>query len=288
MRNASTIQFRSEYGFSSPSFTVDQNGNITAKSITLTESGDTEGQVADFIVTSPSAAGFLIEGYVGTNPSLELARGRTYTFSLNLTTVDEFYIETPDGTDYNIGLTHSSGVTGSEAQGLGSGTLQFSVPNNAPDNLRYSNGSSIFGTITVVDPVGLFSTVDITATENATSSSTGALTVYGGVGIEKSLYVGELINTHDIESSTSLNIVAANEIRLIVDDSSVIGTVNSSGFSIPIIDSSINNTVIGNTVPAAGTFSTAQVTNSPTTSNDVTNKNYVDTQVTALAIALGL
>lgn len=285
MRNANSIPFRSEYGFSSPSFTVDSDGNIIANSITLSQ-GDDVSSVVDFEVTFSGSA-FLIDGYIGNNPTIELARGRTYRFSLSTSSIG-FYIENLDGSEYNNGLIHSSGDRGTDAQGKTTGVLQFSIPTNAPDNLRYSDSSSIFGLINVVDPIGTFSSVNVNSLTNSTNPITGALKVAGGVGVEKSLYVGELINTHDIESDSSLNIVAANEIKLIISDSSVIGTVDTSGLSIPITNSTINNTVIGNTVPAAGTFTTAQVSNSPTTSNDVTNKNYVDTQVTALAIAFGL
>lgn len=286
MRNANTIPFRSEYGFSSPSFTVDTDGNIVANSITLTTAADGSTSVVDFEVTW-SGSGFLIDGYVGVNPSIELARNRTYRFSLDTASIG-FYIETIDGSDYNTGLIHSDGDRGEDAQGKVTGILQFTVPTNAPDILKYSDGSAVIGLINVIDPIGTFSTVSVNSLTNSTNPITGALKVAGGVGIEKSLYVGELINTHDIESDSSLNIVAANEIKLVISDSSVIGTVDTSGLSIPITNSTINNTVIGNTTPAAGTFTTAQVNNSPTNSTDVTNKNYVDTQVTALAIAFGL
>lgn len=286
MRNASSIPFRSEYGFSSPAFTVDADGNIIANSITLSQSETGDTSVVDFEVTYSGSA-FLIDGYIGNNPGIELARGRTYVFSLSTSAIG-FYITNADGSYYNTGLIHSSGDRGEDAQGKSTGTLQFTVPTNAPDFLRYSDSSSVFGIITVVDPIGTFSTASINSLTNSTNPITGALKVAGGVGIEKSLYVGELINAHDIESDSSLNIVAANEIKLIISDSSVIGTVDASGLSIPITGSSINNTVIGNTTPAAGTFTTAQVSNSPTDSTDVTNKNYVDTQVTALAIAFGL
>lgn len=285
MRNAISIPFRSEYGFSSPSFTVDIDGNIVARSITLSQLVDVNS-VADFEV-SYSGSAFLINGYIGNNPSIELFRGRTYRFSLNTSSIG-FYIEDVSGEEYNTGLIHSSGDREEDAQGKTTGVLQFTVPSTAPDFLQYSDGSSVIGSISVIDPIGTFSTVSVNSLTNSTNSITGALTVAGGVGIEKSLYVGELINTHDIESDSSLNIVAANEIKLIISDSSVIGTVDTSGLSIPIINSSINNTTIGNTVPAAGIFTTAQVSVPPTTSNDVTNKNYVDTQVTALAIAFGL
>lgn len=285
MKNANSIPFRSEYGFSSPSFTVDTDGNIVATSITLSQS-DEINSVVDFEVTFSSSA-FRIDGYIDPNPAIELARGRSYRFSLE-TDLIGFYIENIDGSSFNTGLIHSSGDRGVDAQGKTTGILQFTVPTNAPDTLRYSDSSAIFGLINIVDPIGTFSTINVNSLTNSTNPITGALKVAGGVGIEKSLYVGELINAHDIESDSSLNIVAANEIKLIISDSSVIGTVDTSGLSIPITNSTINNTVIGNTVPAAGTFTTAQVSNSPTTSNDVTNKNYVDTQVTALAIAFGL
>jgi hypothetical protein len=286
MKNANIIPFRSEYGFSSPSFTVDADGNIVATSIILSEPTDGGTSVVDFEVTW-SGSGFLIDGYVGVNPSIELARNRTYRFSLDTNSIG-FYIENIDGDEFNTGLIHSDGDRGEDAQGKVTGILQFTVPTNAPNVLKYSDGSSVFGLIDIIDPIGTFSSVSVNSLTNSTNSITGALKVAGGVGIEKSLYVGELINTHDIESDSSLNIVAANEIKLIISDSSVIGTVDTSGLSIPITNSTINNTVIGNVTPTTGVFTTAQVNTTPTNSTDVTNKNYVDTQVTALAIAFGL
>ena len=43
--------FKSEYGFDSPSFTVDELGNITARSITLEVVSDDDAFVTDFAVT---------------------------------------------------------------------------------------------------------------------------------------------------------------------------------------------------------------------------------------------
>ena len=50
----------------------------------------------------------------------------------------------------------------------------------------------------------------------------------------------------------------------------------------------IENTIIGETLPTTANFISATIVNQPTTNNSATNKNYVDTTATALAITFGL
>jgi hypothetical protein len=49
----------------------------------------------------------------------------------------------------------------------------------------------------------------------------------------------------------------------------------------------INGVIIGATTPAAGTFTTISTTTNPVNGTDLTNKNYVDANAIAFAIALG-
>jgi hypothetical protein len=51
--------------------------------------------------------------------------------------------------------------------------------------------------------------------------------------------------------------------------------------------STIDNVDIGSTTPGAGSFTSLSVSELPTTLSGVTNKQYVDSKITALAIALG-
>lgn len=301
MQRSTKVPFESAYGFLSPGFRVDSEGNIVARSISTSQDTDTVSGVFDFIITDDEA-NFFIENYTGPNPNLSLNRGTTYTFRLNLTGF-AFFIKRADGVTNQIaGLVHSSNDTGVDAQGKVDGVLSFTVPLNADDTLFYSNldGSAI-GTITVLDPEGLFSTVEITGQVQSTSIDTGSLIVDGGIGIKNDLWVGGDINIAGVgisklDSATNLTMNSSNKIILQIKDIKL-GEINNQGLSIPInnsniSNSNINSTVIGAITPAAGTFTTgaftsATVVNNPSTPNEVTNKSYVDLTSAAFAIALG-
>jgi len=55
----------------------------------------------------------------------------------------------------------------------------------------------------------------------------------------------------------------------------------------PTTTGSINNVAIGSTVPATGKFTNITLTQEATASNQVITKNYVDSRISAYAIALG-
>lgn len=300
MKRATKSAFDSEYGFTSPGFAVDREGNLTATSFNIAQS-DTVSGVFDFIITDDQA-NFFIENQSGNNPAITLARGRTYSFRLDLTAF-AFFIKRADGvTNQNAGLNHSSGDAGADAQGKSDGVLSFTVPLTAEDTLFYTNEQgSVSGTISVVDPIGLFSTVEITENTASTSASTGSLIVAGGVGISQDLYIGGSLNVAGvgisrIESSTNLELNAGNKIVLQIENTKI-GEITAQGLELPINNSSINNssitsssinsTSIGSVAPSSAVFTTARVSSQPLEQNDVTTKSYVDTNITALAIALG-
>lgn len=300
MKRATKSAFDSEYGFTSPGFAVDREGNLTATSFNIVQSDAVSG-VFDFIITDDQA-NFFIENQSGDNPAITLARGRTYTFRLDLTAF-VFFIKRADGiTNQNTGLNHSSGDAGADAQGKSDGVLSFTVPLTAEDTLFYTNEQgSVSGTISVVDPIGLFSTVEITENTASTSASTGSLVVAGGVGISQDLYIGGSLNVAGVgiprlESLTNLELNAGNKIVLQIENTKI-GEITAQGLELPINNSSINNssitsssinsTSIGNVTPSSAVFTTARVSSPPLEQNDVTTKSYVDTNITALAIALG-
>jgi len=298
MKRSTKTPFESAYGFLSPGFRVDSEGNIVARSISTVQDTDTGtvSGVFDFIV-SDDEANFFIENLSGENPSITINRGSTYTFRLNLTGFT-FFIKRANGvTNQTGGLAHSSGDTGVDAQGKSDGFLSFTVPLNTDDTLFYSNldGSAI-GTITVLDPVGLFSRVDITGKTQSTGIDSGTLVVDGGAGIANDLWIGGELNVagtgiSKLESTTNLNINAGNKIVLQINDIKI-GEINNSGLSIPInnsniTNSNINSTVIGAITPAEATFSSAIVIDDPIEPNEVTKKSYVDLTSAAFAIALG-
>tara|TARA_B110000503_G_scaffold12801_1_gene17439 strand:+ start:26437 stop:27390 length:954 start_codon:yes stop_codon:yes gene_type:complete len=310
--------FKSQYGFNSPNFSVDANGNITATSITVSNVvEDVISSAADFKFTEQGAA-FRFVQTPGSNPGITLKRNKTYQIELTLTNLSySIYSQiTPTLTLYSSGLRHTDGTAGANSQAKTSGILYIDVGLTAPNTLYYGNSDgTIFGTITVEDPEGLFSTVDINGITQSTSPTTGAVTIAGGVGIEKNLNVGENlsilgaatiigaltttelnvngIGIPKLESPSNLELIAGNKIIFKVEDV-VIGTMTSSGFenvtlkSSTINTSSIDNSIIGATTPATATFSSAIVNAVTATSNSVTNKNYVDSTATALAVAFGI
>lgn len=284
--------FESKYGFKAPGFLVDQNGNITANSISLTVDAEDPTTPADFTVNENS--GNFSFNLLGINPTITLSRTERYIFTLNLSTTGFSIYGSNQSALYNNGLSHSDGSAAANAQGKLSGRLSFLVPIDAPNILYYGNDDqTIFGQINVIDPSGSFNTVTINSTNDAINTATGSLIVKGGVGIGKSLHVADIVvspevRTEQIETLSNLNIKFENEITFTGGDSSVVGKITSAGSNLPINNTTINNTVIGNQTPVSATFTSVVVTAAITETNSVTTKSYVDNTATALAIAFGL
>ena len=100
----------------------------------------------NFNVTAPNAQVYTIDG--SNNPTLELLRGFTYTFTVNVASSHPFWIKTSQTT--GTGNAYTGGITNN---GITSGVLTFSVPYNAPGTLYYicQNHSAMVGTITISD-----------------------------------------------------------------------------------------------------------------------------------------
>ena len=280
--------FRSTNGFKSPSFTVDELGNITARSITLEVSNDTE-VAADNTITEVGG-NFRLDGGSTNNEGITLYRTTQKTIDLTLSTLTLSIFSNVTGTPtlYNDGLRHSDGTVGSAAQGKNSGRLFISLSSTAPNTLYYGNSNgTIYGIITVLDPQGLFNDINVTGTTNSTSTTTGAIKVAGGMGIGLNTTIGGNLSVASIISASGgitgdLNgSVYADDSTLIVD--SVAGHVAG-----PINNSTINNTTIGATTPSTAAFTSATVSGAITGTTAVPNKKYVDETSTAFAIAFGV
>jgi hypothetical protein len=104
-------------------------------------------------VTNSGSGAYLISG--ASNPTLTLYRGVTYYFSISASG-HPFYIQTVSGA-YSSGNTYTSGVTGGGTQ---VGTLTFTVPLDAPNNLYYvcQNHSAMNGAFLIEN---LISTINI-------------------------------------------------------------------------------------------------------------------------------
>lgn len=294
MKKATGTALESDFGFKSPSFSVDALGNIIANSITTTEpigstAGGTGG-ITNFSV-SELAGSFRFTGYDTPSPTIELERGKTYSFELDLTELTFYVFLSNEVTQYT-NIIDSDGNTGVAAQGRKTGIVQITIPSDTPDTLVYANlDKSVKGTFSIINPTGVFGGVSVSNLTNATGLGTGALNVNGGASINKDLYIGGNIfmeGTGDVSfaSSTNLTLGSNNKILFTIDNT-IIGEINEDGFKTPLVNTTIDNTVIGNTTPASATFTTADVNSTPTTVNSVTNKKYVDQQDIALSIALG-
>ena len=123
--------FETDYGYKSPGFSVDTEGNVIVRTITNTYTPPVIPPAPDFNVNETVGSfSFLKEGDAveGTNPIIELERGATYNFVLNLNSLG-FNIFSADVNDpavpgefYNIGISHQNVVSGLN---LTSTTLTF-------------------------------------------------------------------------------------------------------------------------------------------------------------------
>lgn len=122
------------------------------------------------------------------------------------------------------------------------------------------------------DDVGTIDNVDIGSITPGTGTFTEITAV--SLGVPK------------FESNTNLVLSAGNMIVLQLEGS-IRGRISASGIDMPVIDTTINNTIIGGTTPAAGTFTEVNITNDPTTPTEATTKGYVDRRIAAFSIAFG-
>ena len=102
-----------------------------------------------FSITNSGSSGYIFNPSIlgiSTNPTLTLARGFTYFFNVNAPG-HPFWIKTVAET----GITTTSYNTGTENNGVQTGTLVFTVPNDAPETLYYicQNHSPMQGTINI-------------------------------------------------------------------------------------------------------------------------------------------
>lgn len=122
-------------------------------SITLVRGGNYKFNVAqnnqetiNFRVTNNANSAYVIN--YQPNPTLTLVRGNTYVFTLSLTGIYPFYIKTIASLG-NVNL-YSTGVTNN---GATTGTVTFTVPQDAPDTLYYacSTEFNLRGEINIID-----------------------------------------------------------------------------------------------------------------------------------------
>lgn len=290
--------FRSKFGFESEGFIVDDEGNISAKSISLIDEEPVEEEIDTDLPADRKfqevAGNFRISGNATNNPEFTVFRTKTTTIDLELSTLTfNIYSDAGFTTLYNTGLSHSDGDSGENAQGKNAGRLAWVIPLSAPDTLYYANvNGTVSGIITIENAPSAFSEVDITGSTISTDTESGALTVVGGVGIQGDLNLGGNLNIQgigipELSSGTNLDISAGNKIVIRINDI-LLGNIDSTGSSVPVSNTTINNTTIGDTTPTTAAFTSATVSTEPTVQTGIANKIYVDKTATALAIAFGL
>ena len=305
-------QFESEFGFKSPGFTVDKLGNITATSINAAGAGGGGGSAAgDYTVTEVNGQFRLTSDSVivgsGDNPTISVQRGQEYTFTLNLSGAPiTFNILDATGlVRYNTGIQHQADngtiSDGAAAQGYTTGKLVFTIPSDAPDTLYYCNSTgSVKGTITVNNAVAVDATfANLTATGTTSLQTTTATeltingngTVTGDLAVQGKLTGDSLsvngLGVAEFNAGTNIVLRAGNKIDFIINDV-ILGTLDSAGSNVAVVNTTLDNTTIGATTASTGAFTSGTVASQPTTANGISNKKYVDNTSTALAIALGV
>lgn len=300
MKKAVDKSFVSDFGFESPNFSVDKQGNITANSVNLTsQDTQTEQEVYDFTVTD-NGANFIFLSQSDTTPTLNLEKGKEYSFDLKLVNFTWNLKRQDQETDYIEQITHSSGETGSSALNKGDGIFRIEIPADYDESTIFYTDfdQNVFGTINVVDPIGVFSTVEVTDSRTAETLSSAPAIIAGGLSVSKNIIVGDnisvigAVSTDSISSNNILTVDSQNRIDVNIAGN-LVGDIDSQGSSIPVkntnIDNTnINNSAIGQTLPNVAAFTTATVNDVEDNDKSITNKKYVDTRDIVFSIAFGL
>lgn len=289
--------FEAQYGFKSPGFSVDDEGNVTLRSVTYTVTEEEVDLAGDFLVRQAGNA-FTIDGYyqaesdteLQPNPTVELTRGSTYVFNLQLREVNQagqtlgnfsfniFTFNNGIWTLYNEGITHTSldGTTtkeGSEAQGQFEGKITFAVPDNAPAALAFGNSDGTpLSLMNANDPtvtgIGTFSR--ITSVGNVTAVGENAIVTLSPTGSSGTVNIqpdnGGTLSNLDVEANI---LTAADAVTLSPANASVTLAPSGSGGIVVINPGTtglIDNVDIGTITP--GIVSTDDLRSSGGTINN--------------------
>jgi hypothetical protein len=308
-----------EFGFKSPFFSVDEQGNVTLRSITyIVPPEETVNLTPDYNVNETNGA-FYITQLSQENPTIDLIRGNTYVFQLNLSTIS--FNLFADGVFYTSGVSYTTdGVDflyDVATQNKTTGFIIFEVPANAPDTIIVGNlTQSVTFTLAITNPVytgnGNFNNLTTTGNVNLIGDGSditiaptgnGTLIISPPSGSVSNMNIAaKTLSASDTVTLTpvSRNITIAPLLsgKLIID-SGTKGSINNMdiGTSVPAAGTfsnvsatsgTLNNVVIGNIVPTSGNFTSLSIQDSPVNTTDVANKQYVDSSALTFAIAFGL
>ena len=317
--------FEAQHGFKSNGFLVDDQGNVTLRSVTYTVTEEATDVSGDYVVRD-AGGNFTFDGEfeadgvtLKLNPGVTLTRGSAYVFNLILRSTNQagqtlgnnsFNIFQSDGagyTTYDTGMSHLSTdqttkKTESEAQGQFSGKVTFTVPTNAPETLYYGDAdNNPIGILTIIDPtitgVGSFSS--ILTTGNITAQGENAVITLSPTGSSGTVIInpsnGGTISNVDVNAQrlTTLDNVTLNgenaDIRIVPTGSA--GTVLIN----PTAGGTIDNMNIGATTPgtvsstnliaSAGTLNNTVIGNTKPTKAEFTTAKVQQSPTTQTAIA---
>jgi hypothetical protein len=140
--------------FSTPDAIVASSSDVVSTLRSGTSMNRLLGAERTYNVTNSGESYYNLDGYE--QPEISLVRGKTYTFDVDASG-HPFHISTdPNGGDFSGIYTDGVSVTnpsGANPNATETGTLMFTVSNNAPDTLYYQCGShnGMGAAITVVD-----------------------------------------------------------------------------------------------------------------------------------------
>lgn len=181
-------------------------------------------------------------------------------------------------TSGNVNITGAFKINGASISSS-SGTL--------PSMYVYSSLTRV-GTLSQLEIEGNTSitngtlTVLSTGTVSITSGTTGSL---NNIAIGNNIAATGAFTDLTADTSTILALTASTTIATNITAVNLTntGTLNIS----PTTIGSINRVNIGSTTPGTGKFTTLTITSTPSNNTDATTKKYVDTRISAMAIALG-
>ena len=114
------------------------------------------------------------------------------------------------------------------------------------------------------------------------------LTVQNNIQVNDSLITDRITTINDGSTLTDLLIQPVrNVIFKTAGNASELGRIDATGSTVPVKNTSINNTSIGLTVASTAAFVSGTVVNTPTAANNITRKDYVDRTAVAFSVALG-
>ena len=234
---------------------ITNRGAVTSNAISITSSTN---------ATSTNTGALTVVGGVGVNQDLFIGGNATvqgtlyaYTAIGSISTATNFIGGTTGSILYQTAFGKTSfigiGSAGSILQSNGTTATWVTTSSLTVNNALYANTSTnLFGG-NIIATTGIFSGItSVTNTTVASSTTTGALQVAGGVGIGGSLYAGNIYDNNN-RVITQVTPTAGNSIGI----SSVVGTGPIVSFTISNlgVTATIGTTYLGvNTNAGVATF----------------------------------